>query len=195
MRRKAKIDRKTKETSVIVEVNLDGNGNYKIKTGIPFFDHMLSLFCKHGLFDLKIKARGDLEVDMHHLVEDVGILLGKAIQQALGKKEGIKRCGASLVPMDESLCIACVDFSGRSYFVFNVPFKKSIKRGFDLELTEEFFRALANNALVNLHINLLYGKNLHHVIESIFKASGRAFSEAIQIDKKIKGVLSTKGNL
>ena len=193
--RKAKIKRKTKETSVDVEVNLDGRGDYKVKTGIPFFDHMLSLLGRHGLLDLNIKASGDLEVDMHHLVEDVGISLGKALKEALGKKQGIRRYGASLVPMDESLCLACIDLSGRGYLVFNVPFKKRMRSGFDLELTEEFLRALAYNAAATLHINILYGRNQHHIIESIFKAVGRVLGEASQIDKRIRGVLSTKGKL
>ena len=193
--RKAKIERKTKETKVSVEVKLDGKSSYKIDTGIPFFDHMLSLLGKHGLLNLNIKASGDLEVDMHHVAEDVGISLGKALSKALGKKESIKRYGASLIPMDESLCLACVDLSGRGYLVFNVSSKKRTKPGFDLELTEEFFRALAHNAEATLHINILYGRNLHHIIESAFKAVGRAIGEAIQVDKRIKGVLSTKGRL
>ncbi|OIN97456.1 imidazoleglycerol-phosphate dehydratase [Candidatus Desantisbacteria bacterium CG1_02_38_46] len=193
--RKARIERRTKETDVIVDVNLDGKGNYKINTGIPFFDHMLSLLGRHGLLDLKIKASGDLKVDMHHLVEDVGISFGKALNEALGKKEGIRRYNASLIPMDESLCLACVDISGRGYLVFNVPFKKRVKSGFDLELTEEFFRALAYNGAITLHINIIYGKNPHHIIESVFKSVGHAIGESIQIDKRIKGVLSTKGRL
>lgn len=193
--RKAKIERKTKETKVFVEVNLDGSGKYRIKTGIPFFDHMLSLMCKHGLLDLNVKALGDLEVDMHHLVEDAGISLGRALNEALGKKECIKRYGASLVPMDESLCLACADISGRGYLVFNVPVKKRMKSGFDLELAEEFFRALSYNAAITLHINVMYGRNMHHIIESIFKAVGRVLGEAVRIDRRIKGVPSTKGRL
>jgi imidazoleglycerol-phosphate dehydratase len=193
--RKAKVERKTKETKVFIDINLDGSGKYKINTGIPFFDHMLSLLCRHGLMNLNIKASGDLEVDMHHLVEDVGISLGKALNEALGKKESIRRYGLSLVPMDESLCLACIDISARGYLVFNVPSRKRMKSGFDLELAEEFFRALAYNAAVTLHINVLYGKNLHHIIESIFKAVGRVLGEAVRTDKRIKGVLSTKGKL
>jgi len=193
--RKAKIERKTKETSIKLEVNLDGKGNYKIDTGIPFFDHMLSLLSKHALIDLNIKASGDIEVDMHHEVEDVGISLGKALNKALWKKEGIRRYGAFFVPMDESLCLACVDISGRGYLVFNAEVKKKIGSGFNLELAEEFFKALAYNAGITLHINIIYGKNLHHIIESVFKTVGHVLGEAIQIDKRIKGVLSTKGRL
>jgi len=193
--RKAKIERKTGETNVNLEINLDGKGRYAIKTGIPFFDHMLGLMSRHGLFDLRVKAAGDIDVDFHHLVEDVGICLGKAVAKALGKKEGIRRFGFSLLPMDDALANVAVDISGRGMLVFNSAEKKRVKAAFDLELAEEFFNAFARSAGITLHINLLYGKNLHHMIEAVFKAAGRAVRDAVALDKKIKGVPSTKGIL
>jgi len=193
--RKAKIERKTGETNVNLEINLDGKGRYAVKTGIPFFDHMLGLMSRHGLFDLRVKAAGDIDVDFHHLVEDVGICLGKAVAKALGKKEGIRRFGFSLLPMDDALANVAVDISGRGMLVFNSAEKKRVKAAFDLELAEEFFNAFARSADMTLHINLLYGKNLHHMIEAVFKAAGRAVRDAVALDKKIKGVPSTKGIL
>jgi len=193
--RKGKVERKTGETSIKLELNLDGRGLYKIETGIPFFNHMLQLMSKHGLFDLNISARGDIDVDFHHLVEDVGICLGRAMKEALGKKERIRRFGFFVLPMDEALAMASVDISGRGILVFNTSIKKKTKAPFDLELAEEFFTAFARSAEITLHINLLYGKNLHHIIEAIFKAVGRAISEAISIDRRVKGIPSTKGVL
>lgn len=193
--RKAVVKRKTKETDISLELNLDGKGVSSVSTGIPFFNHMLVLMSKHGLLDFKVKAKGDIDVDFHHLVEDVGICLGEAVKKALGKKIGIKRYGLAVVPMDESLATTSLDISGRGYLVFNVPGKKKARGSFDLELTEEFFGALARSAGITLHINLKYGKNLHHMIEAVFKSAGRAFCEAVLLDKRVKGVPSTKGKL
>lgn len=191
----SEVKRKTGETDIEVKVNLDGEGNYNISTGIGFFDHMLNLFAKHGLMDVDLKAVGDLEVDGHHTVEDVGIALGNAIKNALGNKERIKRYGTSYVPMDEALTFVSLDLSGRPFLVFDYEMEKRILGTFDTELVEEFFRALAFNAGITLHIRVLYGKNLHHIIEGIFKATARALREAITIDERIKGVMSTKGVL
>jgi len=193
--RKSKIERKTKETDIKLELNIDGKGDSSIKTGIAFFDHMLTLMSKHGLFDLKIKAKGDLDVDFHHLVEDVGICIGKAINESLGNKAGIKRYGFALTPMDESLAMVALDISGRGCLVFNAASKKKEKDSFGLELTEEFFAAISRSANMTLHINILYGKNLHHITEAVFKAAGRALSDAFLIDKRVKGIPSTKGKL
>ena len=195
MERKAKIERKTKETEVWLELNLDGSGKHGVKTSIPFLDHMLSLFSAHGLFDLKLKARGDRKVDDHHTTEDIGICLGKALQKALGRKEGIARYGSAFVPMDESLASVHVDLSGRPGLVFDLPFRRRKIGDFDTELVQEFFQALANNAAVTLHAKVVYGKNGHHMVESLFKALGRALRQAVSRDEKIKGIPSTKGKL
>ncbi|MHC1682064.1 MAG: imidazoleglycerol-phosphate dehydratase HisB [Clostridiaceae bacterium] len=191
----SEVKRKTGETDIEVKVNLDGEGNYNISTGIGFFDHMLNLFTRHGLMDIDLKAVGDLEVDGHHTVEDVGIALGNAIKNALGNKERIKRYGTSYVPMDEALAFVSLDLSGRPFLVFDYEMEKRVLGTFDTELVEEFFRALAFNAGITLHIRVLYGKNLHHIIEGIFKATGRALREAVTVDERIKGVMSTKGVL
>lgn len=193
--RTATIERKTNETTVKLELNLDGSGEYQIQTGIGFFDHMLSHIAKHGLFDLKINAQGDLEVDAHHTVEDVGIVLGQAIKQALGDKKGISRYGNATIPMDEALALVAVDLSGRPYLRFHADLGKGHLNGFELELVEEFFQAVAVQTGLNLHIRLLDGSNLHHCCEAIFKAFARALAMAVKIDGRIQGVPSTKGVL
>ena len=193
--RKAKTERVTSEVRVKVDINLDGKGVYEIETGIPFFNHMLSQFAKHGYFDLKISASGDLDVDFHHTVEDVGLALGDAFQKALGDKKSIRRFGEAFVPFDETLAFASVDLSGRPYLVYRVKVPKSKVGEFDLELGEEFFKSFSNTLLCNLHIELKYGENLHHMIEAIFKAVGRALDKATRIDPRSVGIPSTKGKL
>jgi imidazoleglycerol-phosphate dehydratase len=191
--RTAKVDRKTKETDINVTINLDGEGKYTIDTSIPFLDHMLSLMCKHGLFDLKIKAKGDIDVDYHHTVEDIGIVLGKAIKQALVDMKGISRFGQASVPMDEALSTVSLDISGRPYLVYKVEFpKKSKIKNFDPDLIEDFLQAFVSNSSITLHVESLYGRNTHHIIEAIFKALGRALKQAVKIDPRIKGIPSTK---
>lgn len=193
--RKAKTERVTSEVKVKVEINLDGKGVYDIDTGIPFFNHMLSQFAKHGYFDLKISAAGDLDVDFHHTVEDVGLALGDAFLKALGDKKSIRRFGEAFVPFDETLAFASVDLSGRPYLVYKVRVPKSKVGEFDLELGEEFFKSFSNTLLCNMHIELKYGDNLHHMIEAIFKAAGRALDSATRIDPRSSDVPSTKGKL
>lgn len=195
MERKVKISRTTKETGIKVDLNLDGLGKYKISTSIPFLDHMLSLFAAHGLFDLIIQARGDTAVDFHHTVEDIGICLGSALKQALGGKEGIQRYGSAFVPMDESLASVHVDLSGRPHLVYHVPLRKRKIGDFDTELVKEFFQALVNSATITLHAQVAYGNNGHHMVESLFKACGRALRQAVSKDEKVRGVPSTKGRL
>jgi imidazoleglycerol-phosphate dehydratase len=195
MGRKAKIERKTKETEVLVELNLDGAGKHQVKTSIPFLDHMLTLFSAHGLLDLKIRARGDREVDDHHTAEDIGISLGSALKQALGGKEGIQRYGSAFVPMDESLASVHLDLSGRPCLVLDLPFRRRKIGDFDTELVKEFFQALANNAAITIHARVAYGSNGHHMVESLFKALGRALRQAVSRDERIKGIPSTKGRL
>ncbi|HLF86721.1 MAG TPA: imidazoleglycerol-phosphate dehydratase HisB [Nitrospiria bacterium] len=196
MERRARIVRNTSETNINVELLLDGKGTSEIKTPIPFMDHMLTLMARHGLMDLHVKAGGDIEVDYHHLVEDIGIVLGDAISKALGDKSGISRYGSARLPMDETLSAIDLDISGRPYLVYNVRFpgRRKIKE-FDLDLMEEFFRAFVNHAGLTLHMNLIYGKNVHHIAESLFKGLGRALAQAVKPDARIKGVLSTKGKL
>lgn len=174
---------------------MDGAGEASAETTIPFLNHMLEAMGRHGLFDLKVDARGDTEVDLHHTVEDVGICLGKAFHEALGDKRGIVRFGTAYVPMDEALASVHIDISGRPYLSFNVPLSKTKVGSFDLDLLKDFFRAFAMNAMVNLHVNLHYGENLHHIAEAIFKAFGRALAEASRVNPRIQGVLSTKGSL
>ena len=205
--RKAKIKRKTAETNIELSLNLDGCGKYKIETTIPFVDHMLSLFSKHSLIDLGIKAKGDTEIDNHHLVEDLGIVLGEAIKKALGKKIGITRYGNFLLPMDEALSYIAIDLSSRSYFTFDVKFtppflERPLGRAgfrkfvdFDYSLLSEFFRAVANSCGMNLHIKNHAGKNNHHIAESIFKGFALALQQAVKINKKIIGIPSTKKKL
>src|SRR6266550_2117054 len=193
--RTAKLHRKTKETDVRVVLNLDGHGQSQVNTGLPFLDHMLDLFARHGLFDLEVECRGDLEIDDHHSVEDVAICLGQAFLQALGDKAGIARYGMSLVPMDESLCRAVVDLSGRFYLVYEVDTKRQRIGNFSVELAEHFWRSFAESIKCNLHIDLLRGRNTHHMLEASFKATARALREAVAHDRRIKGVLSTKGSI
>jgi len=192
--RESKVERKTKETAIAVRMVIDGEGNSEISTGIPFFDHMLHLFARHGSFDLFIEAKGDVEVDSHHTVEDVGIVLGKTVREALGNLEGLKRYGHAVVPMDESLAMAAIDLSGRPAFVWKGDLQGRIGL-FDLQVVKEFFKAFVAEVKCALHVNVLYGENLHHRVEAVFKAFGRALNEASTKDEKIKGALSTKGML
>jgi imidazoleglycerol-phosphate dehydratase len=191
--RKATINRKTSETNIALTLNLDGTGKYDIQIAVPFMEHMLNLFTKHGLFDLMVKAQGDIQIDAHHTVDDIGICLGKAFAEALGNKSGIKRFGSVQVPMDEVLTAVSVDISGRPYLVYNVPKLQGKVGEFDVELAEEFFRAFATNAGITMHIDLIRGENLHHIIEGIFKAVAKALSIAVSRDERVKGVPSTKG--
>ncbi|RJP70770.1 MAG: imidazoleglycerol-phosphate dehydratase HisB [Candidatus Abyssobacteria bacterium SURF_17] len=193
--RKAKIARKTTETDITVDLTIDGKGTYDIRTGVAFLDHMLALMARHGLMDLSLSATGDLQVDAHHTVEDVGLCLGKAFGDALGGKEGIARYGSARVPMNEALAHVDVDISSRPFLVFNADLPRAKVGQFDAELTREFLHAFVNTAQVTLHVNLLYGDNVHHCIEAIFKALGRALSQAVTLDDRIEGVMSTKGNL
>lgn len=194
-KRKSKVHRKTSEVDVTVDIDLDGSGKYEIHTGIPFFDHMLSQFAKHGYFDLKIKAVGDIEVDFHHTVEDVGLALGEAVLKALGDKRGIVRFGQATVPFDETLATSNVDLSGRPYLVFHAQIPKSKVGDFDLELVEEFLKSFSNTLMCNLHVDIKYGDNLHHMVEAVFKSTGRALDEATKLDPRSNEVPSTKGKL
>ena len=189
------IDRNTFETNIHIRLDLDGSGMSNIDTGIGFFDHMLTHVAKHGFMDIDINADGDLDVDCHHTVEDIGIALGKAIAKALGDKEGIRRYGQAIVPMDEALVLCAIDFSGRSYINFDAKFTMQSLGLFDTEMFEEFFRAVAFNCGMTLHIKVLEGKNNHHIAEAIFKAFGKAVDMASEIDERIEGILSTKGML
>ncbi|MFZ3208611.1 MAG: imidazoleglycerol-phosphate dehydratase HisB [Geobacteraceae bacterium] len=195
MSRKASIERVTKETRIKLSLAIDGNGAASICTSVPFLDHMLDLFARHGLFNLEVEARGDIDIDFHHTVEDIGIVLGSAFNKALGDKQGIRRYGAATVPMDEALASVAVDLSGRSYLVYNVDIPKVKIGDFDVELAREFFQALAGNLAANIHINVMYGDNVHHILEACFKALARALDQATQVDDRISGVLSTKGSL
>lgn len=193
--RKAKVERKTKETDISIAINLDGQGKSAISTSIPFLDHMLGLLSFHSQIDLDIRATGDIEIDYHHLMEDLGIVLGEAVRKALGDKTGIRRYGSAVVPMDESLAQVVIDLSGRPYLVYKVKQPKASVRGLEFSLFEDFFRALTNHAMMNFHIVVSYGRDLHHIFEAIFKAFGRALREAVSIDPKRKGLPSTKGKL
>ena len=195
MARTAQRERKTKETEVTVKLNIDGSGESEIDTGIGFFDHMLTLFARHGFFDLSVSCKGDIEVDFHHSVEDVGITLGLALSDALGDKAGIARYGSAYVPMEYALARAVVDLSGRSALVCNVESKVEKIGEFDVELVPEFFKALADNARINLHIDLLKSSNGHHEIEAVFKAVTRALADACRFDERVRGQHSTKGML
>jgi imidazoleglycerol-phosphate dehydratase len=195
MAREAKIHRKTTETEVSIEINLDGVGHGTISTTITFMDHMLSLLARHGLMDLVIKGKGDTHIDDHHLVEDMGICLGGAIKEAIGDKKGIARYGSATIPMDESLCSVAIDLSGRPYLIYNVAFPSKKIGKFDYSLIKEFFKSFSDHSGMNLHINLIYGKNNHHIAEAIFKAFALALRDAVTIHDRIKGILSTKGNL
>ncbi len=195
MSRNAAIERITKETQIKLTLEIDGRGEAKIYTSVPFLDHMLDLFTRHGLFDLTVEAKGDIDIDFHHTVEDIGIVLGQAFREALGDKKGIRRYGQASVPMDETQASVAIDLSGRSYMVYNVKLPKVKIGEFDVELAREFFQAFANNAGANLHINVLYGDNVHHILEACFKGMARALDQATQQDPRIEGVLSTKGKL
>jgi len=193
--RQAEITRKTKETSIEFKINLDGTGQSDIATGIPFLDHMLELFAKHGFFDLRIKASGDLEVDCHHTIEDLGIVMGEALAKALGDKAGIRRYGWCVLPMDEALALVSLDLSGRACLVYDVAPPAVRVKDIDTRLFNEFFQALSNKGGINLHIQLLKGEEIHHVLEAIFKAFAKALDQAVSYDNRVSGVLSTKGIL
>ena len=192
MSRRAEIERKTKETQILAQLDLDGTGDREVSTGIAFFDHMLDLFSVHGFFNLTLKATGDIEVDFHHTVEDVGIVLGDAINQALGDRKGIRRYGNAVTPMDDSLAQVTIDLSNRPYLAYNLPadFRPEFAG-----LAKEFFRSIANHAGMNLHINVAYGQNDHHVTEAIFKSFGRALDQAVSVDDRITRVHSSKGRI
>src|SRR4030066_2182979 len=193
--RRAEVKRKTKETAIVLRLDLDGSGKHLIKTGIPFFDHMLTLLAIHSRIDLSLMAKGDIGVDAHHTVEDVGICLGDGIRKALGEAKGIRRYGRAMIPMEETLVSIALDFSMRPCLVFQMKLRRSKIGTFDPELVEEFFRALSNHARITLHINLLYGRNSHHMVEAVFKGFGRALREAVSFDERASQVPSTKGIL
>ena len=195
MSRIGKVHRKTGETDIEISIDLDGSGICQIDTGIGFFDHMLSAFARHGLFDLTVKARGDLNVDGHHTVEDTGIVLGEAIAAAIGDKKGIRRYGSMILPMDESLVLCAADLCGRPYLVMDAHFEAPMVGDFDTELVHEFFYAVSYAAAMNLHLRVLTGSNAHHIIEAMFKAFAKALDEASSFDPRITDVLSTKGSL
>jgi len=193
--RKAEVNRKTKETKISLKLDLDGSGKHSIRTGIPFFDHMLSLLAYHSRTDLSLKAKGDIGVDAHHTVEDVGICLGDGMRKALGEAKGIQRYGMALIPMDEALGSVALDLSMRPWLVFHMKLKRLRIGTFDLELVEEFFKALCDHGGMTLHINLLYGRNSHHMVEAVFKGFGRALRQAVSLDSRSVSVPSTKGIL
>ncbi|HEU4768402.1 MAG TPA: imidazoleglycerol-phosphate dehydratase HisB [Pyrinomonadaceae bacterium] len=193
--RSAEVHRKTKETDVRVRLSLDGSGQSSISIGLPFLEHMLDLFAKHGLFDLQVNCKGDLEVDDHHSVEDIAITLGHALVQALGDKKGINRYGEAVVPMDEALCRSVIDLSGRFYLVYEVPTKRQKIGNFSVELAEHFWRSFSETAKFNLHIDCLRGRNTHHILEGTFKACARALRQAVELNSRVVGVPSTKGSL
>lgn len=195
MGRTAEIKRETGETQIDLSLDLDGNGSYEIDTGVGFFDHMLALFSRHGLIDLRVKARGDLHVEAHHTVEDVGIVLGKAITQALGDKKGIRRYGHFTLPMDETLITTAIDLGGRPFFVWNADVPRELLGNFGSSLGEEFWQAVTTNALMNFHVICHYGRNTHHILEGIFKCAARSMRMAIESDPRMTGVPSTKGTL
>lgn len=193
--RTAHVVRKTSETNIVIDLNLDGSGNCQVNTGIGFFDHMLNSFARHGFFDLNCQVEGDLEVDCHHTIEDTGIVLGQAIAQAVGDKKGIKRFGNFFLPMDETLVMGAIDLSGRPYLVCDLPFTTEKVGGFDTEMVKEFFYAVSYSAAMNLHLKLMHGSNNHHIMEAAFKAFAKALDEATSYDPRIQDVLSTKGSL
>ncbi|MEI6208985.1 MAG: imidazoleglycerol-phosphate dehydratase HisB [Desulfuromonadales bacterium] len=195
MARSAAIERVTKETRIRLSLLLDGTGDARICTSVPFLDHMLNLFARHGLFDLEIEASGDIDIDFHHTVEDIGIVLGDAFKQALGDKKGIRRYGQASVPMDETLASVAVDISGRPFLVYHVNLPKVKIGEFDVELAREFFQGFVSHCGLNLHINVMYGENVHHIIEACFKAFARAMDVAVSLDPRVEGVMSTKGIL
>lgn len=191
----ADVQRKTRETSVAVALRLDGSGRAEISTGVPFLDHMLDSFARHGFFDLRVEATGDLHIDDHHTVEDVGIVLGRAFRQALGDRSGIRRFGNATVPLDEALCTAVVDISGRSYLAYNIEIKEERVGNFQTILVHDFMKAIADETGMNLHLNLHAGRNPHHIVEATFKALARAMDQATAVEPRLSGVLSTKGTL
>lgn len=193
--RHARVSRTTKETDISVDLDLDGNGRSHIETGIPFLNHMLEIFARHGFFTLEVRAQGDLDVDQHHTVEDVGLALGQALREALGDKVGIRRFGNASCPLDEALVSCVVDLSGRPYLAYNLKIKQARVGVFDTELVHDFFLALSNQAGMNLHFNQVQGRNAHHIVEAAFKSFARALDEAKQIDPRVQGVPSTKGTL
>jgi len=195
MRRTGKIERKTKETDISVSLNVDGSGKAEVETGMPFFDHMMDIFSRHGLFDVTIKAKGDIQVDYHHTVEDVGLALGQTFKDALGDKQGLRRFGEASCPLDETLAKVVVDLSGRPYLSYNVKIRPGRVGDFDTDLPHEFYQAFANQLGMNLHIDVIRGENPHHIIEACFKAFARAMDMATSFDPRIQGVLSTKGTL
>ncbi len=195
MERASKVERTTYETDIKMELLIDGEGKSDIDTGIPFLDHMLILFSKHGLFDLEVKIKGDIEVDSHHTIEDAGIVLGQCIAKALGDKKSIKRYGDILLPMDETLILCALDISGRPFLAFDGTFTVATVGGYATEMVEEFFRAVCIGAGINMHLKIMAGKNNHHMIEGLYKAFGRALDMAVQIDDRVQGVPSTKGML
>ncbi len=193
--RAATVERKTRETEIRAALKVDGAGRGSIATGVPFLDHMLESFARHGFFDLELRARGDLEIDEHHTVEDVGIVLGRAFRQALGERAGIRRFGEAMVPLDEALCSAVVDISGRSYLAYNVPIAQERVGSFQTALVHDFMKALSDEVGMNLHLNLIGGRNPHHIIEALFKALARAMDQATAREPRLTGALSTKGTL
>ena len=195
MARTATVTRTTRETQIILTLDLDGSGKTELDTGIGFFDHMLDGFARHGLFDLTVRCEGDLQVDCHHTIEDTGITLGTAIARALGDKAGILRYGSCLLPMDETLALCAVDLGGRPYFVYDAAFAAPACGGMDTQMAREFFYAVSYSAAMNLHLKVLYGENDHHKLEALFKAFAKALSAAVRQDPRIEGVLSTKGSL
>lgn len=195
MSRSAFVERNTSETKIKMSLNLDGNGKAKIHTGIGFFDHMLNSFARHGFFDLEVEVDGDLWVDSHHTIEDVGIVLGEAVRQAVGDKKGIRRYGSFMLPMDETLMLCAIDLSGRPYFVMDCDFTMERVGEFDTEMVKEFFYAVSYSSAMNLHLKKLHGENNHHIIEAAFKAFAKALDEATGMDPRITDVLSTKGAL
>jgi len=193
--RKADVHRQTSETDIRLSLNLDGEGIYQIATGVPFLNHMLELFTRHGFFDLTLQATGDVEIDDHHTVEDVGLALGQAFREALGDKKGIRRFGEATVPLDEALVSCVVDLSGRPFLAYNLQISQEKVGNFATELIHDFFLAFTNQLALNLHFNMTQGRNPHHIIEAAFKAFARALGSAVQYDPRVKGVLSTKGSL
>jgi imidazoleglycerol-phosphate dehydratase len=193
--RKAAVERKTRETEVRVAIELDGSGQYEVATGLPFFDHMLESFAKHGLFDLRLAAKGDLAVDAHHTVEDVGIALGQAVREALGSAEGIRRYGTAVLPMAEAKVEVALDVSNRPYFVYQVPLANTRIGDFDASLVEDFLYAFSQNAGLDLHVELRYGRNPHHVVEAVFKGVARALRVGVERDARVRGLPTVKGAL
>ena len=193
--RRAAVARQTKETDIHLDLTLDGRGRYEVETGIPFLNHMLELFTRHGFFDLAARARGDIDVDYHHTVEDVGLVLGQAFREALADKSGIRRFGEATVPLDEALVSVVVDLSGRPFLAYNVKLEQERVGTFDVELVHDFLLALTNQVGMNLHVNMISGRNPHHIVEASFKGLARALSQAASYDPRVRGVLSTKGIL